>query len=124
MFWLGRYGCAVPVHDNRGLCWSATDGSIEGGGHINMRRTNPRARDEGTGQRSSPPPIAHTTYGTRLGERRQGSSRSRRRNAPSSTTTEIFDDQEGQHRIRPTRQRIAAAIGGRPAVIREQRLML
>lgn len=116
-FWLGRYGVPFRYMTTDDLVLVRADGTVEGGGHINMAAYYIHAPVH----EARPDIVAavhcHTPYGTPL-------SASVTRLLPISQEScaffedhEIFDDEEVSIGSTAGGKRIAAAIGGTRAVI-------
>jgi ribulose-5-phosphate 4-epimerase/fuculose-1-phosphate aldolase len=116
-FWLGRYGVPFRYMTTDDLVLVRHDGSIEGGGHINMAAYYIHAPVHEARPEIISAAHCHTPYGTPF-------SASVAKLEPISQEAcaffddhEIFDDQEVNIGSTDGGKRIAAAIGGARAVI-------
>ena len=123
-FWLGRYGVPFRFMTPDDLVLVHADGSVEGGGHINMAAYYIHAPVHEAAPMSSAAAHCHTPYGTPF-------SASVTKLAPISQEAcaffddhEIFDDEEVNIGSTDGGKRIAAAIGeARAAILRNHGLL-
>lgn len=116
-FWLGRYGVPFRLMTTDDLVLIGPDGSIEGGGHINVAAYNIHAPVHEARPDIVSAAHCHTPYGTPF-------SATVTKLAPISQEAcaffddhEIFDDEEVNIASTAGGKRIAAAIGGTRAVV-------
>jgi ribulose-5-phosphate 4-epimerase/fuculose-1-phosphate aldolase len=123
-FWLGRYGVPFKYMTTDDLVLVAADGTIEGGGHINMAAYYIHAPVHEARPDIVSAAHCHTPYGTPF-------SATVTRLEPISQEScvffddhEIFDDEEVSIRSTDGGKRIAAAIGdARAAILRNHGLL-
>jgi ribulose-5-phosphate 4-epimerase/fuculose-1-phosphate aldolase len=116
-FWLGRYGVPFRSMTTEDLVLVRPDGSIEGGGHINMAAFYIHAPVHESRPEIVCAAHCHTPYGTPFSATVTELEPISQESCAFFGDHEIFDDEEVSIRSTDGGKRIAAAIGGARAVI-------